>query len=140
MSFEGAEKRLEITFSLSSRHPCGLRILSRLQLDELMSLACCSIISSASTDRFDGYVLSESSLFVLEDKWILKTCGRTQLLRSVQRLLEFAKAKDMKPIKIKYSRTSFLFPEDQVQNTNFAFREILFFSEILLFLKIFCFF
>jgi hypothetical protein len=45
--FEGSEKRVEIDFNFSAASPAnGLRSLSRAQLDELMSLAACTIVSS----------------------------------------------------------------------------------------------
>lgn len=44
--FEGSEKRFEIDFELSGCSPCdGLRSLTREQLDELMTLAACTIVS-----------------------------------------------------------------------------------------------
>jgi S-adenosylmethionine decarboxylase len=45
--FEGSEKRVEIDFNFSAASPAnGLRALTRAQLDELMSLAACTIVSS----------------------------------------------------------------------------------------------
>lgn len=112
--FEGSEKRVEIDFALSAASPKkGLRALSRSQLDELMTLARCTIVSSRSTDCFDAYVLSESSLFVYPTKFVLKTCGTTRLLSSVPRLVEMAGALDMEVERCKYSRASFLFPHLQ---------------------------
>jgi S-adenosylmethionine decarboxylase proenzyme len=114
--FEGSEKRVEIDFVLSHASPlAGLRALSRSQLDELMGLAACTIVSHRTNDQLDAYVLSESSLFVYPTKWVLKTCGTTKLLNAVPRLLEMAAALNMEPRRCKYSRASFLFPERQVR-------------------------
>lgn len=114
--FEGSEKRVEIDFDWSvDSPPGGLRALSRGQLDELMSLAACTIVSSRTNEALDAYVLSESSLFVYPTKWVLKTCGTTKLLAAVPRLLELAAALGMQPRRCKYSRASFLFPEQQVR-------------------------
>lgn len=113
--FEGSEKRVEIDFNFSATSPAnGLRALSRAQLDELMTLAACTIVSSRTNDHLDAYVLSESSLFVYPTKWVLKTCGTTKLLNAVPRLLEMAEELHMQPRRCKYSRASFLFPEQQV--------------------------
>lgn len=113
--FEGSEKRVEIDFDWTHDSPAnGLRALSRGQLDELMSLAACTIVSSRTNADLDAYVLSESSLFVYPTKWVLKTCGTTKLLSAVPRLLELAATIGMKPRRCKYSRASFLFPEQQV--------------------------
>lgn len=113
--FEGSEKRIEVDFKLSaSSPPEGLRALTRAQLDELMTLAACTIVSNRKNEDLDAYVLSESSLFVYPTKYILKTCGTTKLLHSIPKLLEFAAALGMEPRRCKFSRASFLFPEQQV--------------------------
>jgi S-adenosylmethionine decarboxylase proenzyme len=113
--FEGSEKRVEIDFEVSPASPAeGLRALPRAALDELMSLAACTIVSSRTNAHLDAYVLSESSLFVYPTKWVLKTCGTTKLLNAVPRLLEMAAERlGMAPRRCKYSRASFLFPEQQ---------------------------
>lgn len=112
--FEGSEKRIEVDFKLSASSPAnGLRALTREQLDELMTLAACTIVSNRKNEDLDAYVLSESSLFVYPTKYILKTCGTTKLLHSIPRLLEFAAALGMEPRRCKFSRASFLFPEQQ---------------------------
>lgn len=113
--FEGSEKRVEIDFLLGTATSNGLRALTREQLDELMTLAHCCIVSNRSNDLFDAYVLSESSLFVYPTKWVLKTCGTTRLLQSVPRLLELAAQLGLQPLRCKYTRASFLFPEQQVR-------------------------
>jgi hypothetical protein len=79
-----------------------------------MTLAACTIVSSRSNDGLDAYVLSESSLFVYPNKFVLKTCGTTKLLNSVPRLLELAGELGLAPRRCKYSRASFLFPDQQV--------------------------
>ncbi|GAX81517.1 hypothetical protein CEUSTIGMA_g8945.t1 [Chlamydomonas eustigma] len=112
--FEGSEKRIEVDFAFSPHASSkGLRAFSKEQLDELMTLAHCEIVSSRSNAHFDAYVLSESSLFVYPTKYVLKTCGTTRLLNSVPRLLELANFIGMMPARCKYSRASFLFPEHQ---------------------------
>lgn len=123
-AFEGSEKRVEVDFALGSRAPAaGLRSLPREQLDELMTLARCTIVSSRTNDNFDAYVLSESSLFVYPTKWVLKTCGTTHLLDSLPRLLEVAAAQDMLATRCKYTRASFLFPENQPAPYSGGFEE-----------------
>lgn len=110
--FEGSEKRLEVDFRLGTSAE-GLRGFSRAHLDELMTMARCCIVSSRSNAHFDAYVLSESSLFVYPTKWVLKTCGTTRLLDSLPRLLELASAAGLEPVRAKFSRATFLFPEQQ---------------------------
>lgn len=110
--FEGSEKRIELDFD-GNADARGLRALARCQLDELMTLAHCTIVSTRSNDQFDAYVLSESSLFVYPTKWVLKTCGTTRLLSSVPRLLEMAAGLGMAASRCKFSRATFLFPDQQ---------------------------
>ncbi len=113
--FEGSEKRVEVDFTLGPGAPeDGLRALPRELLDELMTLARCEIVSSRTNSKFDAYVLSESSLFVYPTKWVLKTCGTTHLLDSLPRLLELSAARGILATRCKYTRASFLAPENQV--------------------------
>mmetsp|Transcript_8100 Transcript_8100/g.6751 ORF Transcript_8100/g.6751 Transcript_8100/m.6751 type:complete len:107 (-) Transcript_8100:242-562(-) len=82
--------------------------------DKILSLCECTIVSHKSLNRFDAYVLSESSLFVYPEKIIIKTCGTTLLLQGLRTLLDHA----VNDIGLElewlfYSRKSFLFPEFQ---------------------------
>ncbi|RWW20510.1 hypothetical protein GW17_00015383 [Ensete ventricosum] len=117
IGFEGYEKRLEITFSDASvfldPRGRGLRSLSRAQLDSILDLALCTIVSQLSNKDFDSYVLSESSLFVYPYKIILKTCGTTKLLLSIPRILELASELSLSVHSAKYSRGTFIFPGAQ---------------------------
>lgn len=60
-------------------------------------------------------MLSESSLFVFADRMVLKTCGTTRLLDAAPYMVELATgvALNMVPARVKYSRASYLFPENQ---------------------------
>lgn len=117
IGFEGFEKRLEITFSEAplfvDPHGRGLRALSRAQIDSILDLAFCTIVSHLSNKDFDSYVLSESSLFIYPYKIILKTCGTTKLLLSIPRILELASELSLPVQSAKYSRGSFIFPGAQ---------------------------
>lgn len=111
--FEGAEKRIEIDFHYNESNVQGLRMLTRAQLDECMTAAQCEIVSKRSNDKFDAYVLSESSLFVLPTKLVLKTCGTTHLLAGVPDILRHAASIGMEPRRVKFTRSSFDKPERQ---------------------------
>lgn len=117
IGFEGFEKRLEITFSEApifvDPHGQGLRSLSRAQIDSILDLARCTIVSHLSNKDFDSYVLSESSLFIFPYKIILKTCGTTKLLLSIPRILELASDLSLPVLSAKYSRGTFIFPGAQ---------------------------
>ncbi|VAH49207.1 unnamed protein product [Triticum turgidum subsp. durum] len=99
IGFEGYEKRLDITFSEASifadPHGRGLRALSRAQIDSVLDLARCTIVSELSNKDFDSYVLSESSLL------------------TIPRILELAEELCMSLAAVKYSRGMFIFPGAQ---------------------------
>lgn len=112
--FEGVEKRVELSFSIAPTHPRGLRSLNRKIWDEVCSRCKCTILSHESTSNFDAYILSESSLFVFADKLMIKTCGTTQPLDGVEYIVTMARSMGMNPIDMTYSRSSFMFPDDQL--------------------------
>lgn len=101
--FEGIEKRLEIYFDSRS-----LRLLPHSFWSDLLSNTNCEILDSLYGIYFDSYVLSESSLFVYENKLIIKTCGNTLLLK----IIPLIKNK-WNIIKLLYSHRNFIKPELQ---------------------------
>ncbi|KAJ7555882.1 hypothetical protein O6H91_05G058800 [Diphasiastrum complanatum] len=119
--FEGFEKRLEVefsTFNASNEHELrqdygGLRAISRAEIDTMLSAAECTIVSQLSNNKFDSYVLSESSLFLYPFKIVIKTCGTTQILKTIPQLLASASRLSLRARRCKYSRGSFLFPHAQ---------------------------
>jgi S-adenosylmethionine decarboxylase proenzyme len=125
--FEGVEKRIEINFRVAADDnnkttgesipvAGGLRCLSRAALDVCMTAAECEIVSVRSNEKFDAYVLSESSLFVFADKIVLKTCGTTKLLSAVDPILERAaliERMKLVPSSVRFTRSTYLFPEEQ---------------------------
>ena len=124
--FEGVEKRIEINFRVAADDnkstggiipvAGGLRCLSRAALDVCMTAAECEIVSVRSNEKFDAYVLSESSLFVFADKIVLKTCGTTKLLSAVDPILERAASIErlkLVPSSVRFTRSTYLFPEEQ---------------------------
>ncbi|KAK9271778.1 hypothetical protein L1049_002142 [Liquidambar formosana] len=117
IGFEGYEKRLEVSFFepgiFSDPEGRGLRSLSKIQLDEILKPAECTIVSSMSNDHVDSYVLSESSLFVFPYKIIIKTCGTTKLLFSIPAILQLANTLSLAVRSVRYTRGSFTFPGAQ---------------------------
>lgn len=117
IGFEGYEKRLEVSFFepglFADPRGMGLRSLSKAQIDEILTPAECTIVSSLSNDDLDSYVLSESSLFVYPYKVIIKTCGTTKLLRSIPAILKLAETLSLAVRSVRYSRGSFIFPGAQ---------------------------
>nr|GEV62435.1 S-adenosylmethionine decarboxylase proenzyme [Tanacetum cinerariifolium] len=117
IGFEGYEKRLEITFFepsiFADPEGKGLRALSKAQLDEILTPAECTIVSSLKNEDVDSYVLSESSLFVFAYKIVIKTCGTTKLLLSIPAILKLAESICLTVRSVRYTRGSFIFPGAQ---------------------------
>ncbi|BFZ09341.1 hypothetical protein BsWGS_12380 [Bradybaena similaris] len=114
--FEGTEKLLEVWFTSSTDDAtCDLRTIDRKDWDKLLKLVKCEIISSLKDESMDSYVLSESSMFVTKNRFILKTCGTTTLLFAVKGLIQLVKREcgfDT-VADIFYSRKNFARPELQ---------------------------
>lgn len=116
--YEGTEKLLEIWFTKTDTRrvdTCDLRKIQRAALDSLLKFARCQILSMRRTEHFDGYVLSESSMFIYKDRIILKTCGQTTLLNCIEPLLYLARevAGFDEILDVFYSRKNFMRPELQ---------------------------
>ncbi|MQL84323.1 hypothetical protein Taro_016830 [Colocasia esculenta] len=110
--FEGFEKRLELHFS--GDDPLGLRrLLGFESLERVLHAVQCSIVSAVGNRHVDAYVLSESSLFVYPNRIVIKTCGTTQLLRSVPCLLDKTGELGLRLQRCRYTRGSFIFPHAQ---------------------------
>ncbi|KAA8548551.1 hypothetical protein F0562_000182 [Nyssa sinensis] len=112
--FEGFEKRLELHFS--GDDPVigiGLRQLDFESLEQVLHAVQCTVVSAVGNQFFDSYVLSESSLFVYPTKIIIKTCGTTQLLKSIRPLIHFACNMGLNLCMCRYTRGSFIFPKSQ---------------------------
>jgi len=86
--FEGVEKNLEVWFtnSVDDTAESDLRKIPRCQLDQLLSIVDCSIVSTSKNCQVDAYVLSESSMFISKRRFILKTCGTTTPLDCIDNL------------------------------------------------------
>lgn len=82
--FEGPEKKLELIFKAKAGN---LLKKPRAFWDELVDLAKAKILSSIETDACKAFLLSESSLFVWEDRIILITCGTTTLIEATKHII-----------------------------------------------------
>jgi S-adenosylmethionine decarboxylase len=122
--FEGAEKLLEIWFSpiRPEDNDAGtfvaaksLRTLTREQWSSLLDLCNCTIVSVTKAPEIDSYVLSESSLFVWDDRMLLKTCGTTTLLRVCDALKAVAREQlGLVFREVFFSRKNFMRPDAQL--------------------------
>ncbi|CAA0824993.1 S-adenosylmethionine decarboxylase proenzyme 4 [Striga hermonthica] len=108
--FEGFEKRLEIHFSGDDPAALGLRQLDFPSLEKILHAVQCTVVSAVGNAHFDSYVLSESSLFVYPTKIVIKTCGTTQLLKSVRPFIDHGISLGLTLLGCRYTRGSFIFP------------------------------
>src|SRR4051812_18904941 len=83
MYFEGSEKK----FELISRG-AAFRTKPESFWRETVELAGAKILSKISNEACDAYLLSESSLFVWDERVTMITCGRTTLARAAAHVLE----------------------------------------------------
>ena len=124
--FEGAEKLLEVWFrngedSMKNEAKFDLReiLTEEIWSTKILPEVKCEIMSSMKDADQTAYVLSESSLFVTKNKYILKTCGQTKCLSSLPLVLDIIKKeKDSTKCQIEidqvfYSRKNFSKPEQQ---------------------------
>lgn len=118
-AFEGPEKLLEVWFANCPGQLEGksLRYIPVQEIENLLDLVNCKILSKISGPEVDSYLLSESSLFVFPHKVILKTCGTTTTLLCLSKLFELAEKyigwDSHVPYRVFYSRRSFMFPHKQ---------------------------
>jgi S-adenosylmethionine decarboxylase len=106
--FEGPEKKLEI---ILFEPKSGLRENGDRRWDRVVAASQAEILSRVSTGAMDAYLLSESSLFVWEDRILMITCGRTTLVRAVPEILKIVGKE--KVAFVFYEQKNFLFPERQ---------------------------
>ena len=118
--FEGSEKKMEIDFipidgSDVELLPAtgGLRTYDRQYWSEVIALLNGSILLHNPEEKFDAYLISESSLFVYNDRIVILTCGTTLLLRTLGAFIDAAAAIGLEVSWFQYSRKNFLFPDKQ---------------------------
>jgi S-adenosylmethionine decarboxylase len=109
--FEGPEKKLEIILFAPQ---AGLRSNRDDQWNRVIEATRAAVISRVSTDHLDAYLLSESSLFVWEDRILMITCGKTTLIHAVPEILKIVKRDRI--AFVFYERKSFMFPHEQPSN------------------------
>lgn len=82
---------IDILEKSSKRETADLRRIPREALEQLLQIVKCEIISSRKTDSIDSYVLSESSMFITRNRFLIKTCGTTTLLKCLKPLFYLVK-------------------------------------------------
>jgi S-adenosylmethionine decarboxylase len=111
--FEGPEKKLEIRFSFPQT---GMRGNADGRWTRVVRACGAEIIKVSQTHCVDSYLLSESSLFVWDDRLLLITCGQTNPIFALPEILNFVNRDQIAAVV--YERKKANFP--QYQKTNFG--------------------
>lgn len=108
MQFEGTEKKLELIWRSGSK-----RLLERNPAlwEEAVRRSQATILSQIENKHCRAYLLSESSLFVWNDRVVMITCGETTLAEAGVFLLENLGAQDLQ--QLFFERKNERFPERQ---------------------------
>ena len=112
MFFEGSEKKIELIFN---KKVPSLKTFSEQYWHDLAESAQSRILSRKISPTYSAYLLSESSLFVRDHHLVMITCGTTQLVSAVEKLMTSFSPNDIDTLF--YERKNELFP--QAQKTDF---------------------
>ncbi|GBC61302.1 adenosylmethionine decarboxylase [Desulfonema ishimotonii] len=107
-SFEGPEKKLEII--LSAPRP-EIRPNGDRRWDRVVRASQAEVIGRADTRALDAYLLSESSLFVWEDRILMITCGQTTLVKALPEIIRIVGRENI--AFVFYEQKNFMFPHKQ---------------------------
>lgn len=106
--FDGPEKKLEICLG----KPLGNgRKRNGDTWRRVAKAGGARIVGGISNSHLDAYLLSESSLFVWDDRIVMITCGRTVLVEALPEILKFVDREDV--VLLSYERKNQLFPTSQ---------------------------
>lgn len=83
--FEGPEKKLELVVTPDFR---SLRSLGDEVWQRVVESAGAAVLSVLRNECCDAYLLSESSLFVFDDWFVMITCGQTKLVDAVEQVFQ----------------------------------------------------
>ncbi len=83
MFFEGSEKKIELVFQGQN-----LMELGEAFWKQVVACSNAQILSSIKNTDCHAYLLSESSLFVWKDRFVMITCGETTLAKAVTFFIE----------------------------------------------------
>ena len=111
--YEGPEKNLQVIFSKIYFDTGTLLSISQERWQEMLNYAKCKILTTKENEKCIAYILSESSLFVYDDRIILKTCGTTPLLNALDDIILIGKELNLKPAAVLYWRKNFSNPHLQ---------------------------
>jgi hypothetical protein len=68
----------------------------------MLEPARCKILTPKELPECAGFILSERGLFIFDNRGLLETCGEIPLLRSLDPILETARAMALSPPAVFY--------------------------------------
>lgn len=107
-NFEGPEKKLEVILSAPQT---GLRDNTDRRWDRVVRACGAEIIKRECAAKLDSYLLSESSLFVWNDRILLITCGKTTPTKALPIILKYVAKPQI--AYLFYERKNLNFPNEQ---------------------------
>ena len=109
MFFEGSEKKAEIFVDVNQLN--FLTDLDNTFWSSFVDSCHARILSSIENKHCKAFLLSESSLFVWQDRLLILTCGVTQLIKSIEFFIEKLGKETIK--QITYQRKNEYFSQAQ---------------------------
>lgn len=106
--FEGPEKKLEV---ILHRPAPGLRDNRDGRWDRVVTASRAHILSRVASAGLDAYLLSESSLFVWDDRVLMITCGQTTLIEALPEIVGLVGRDNV--AMVFYERKNLMFPDRQ---------------------------
>jgi S-adenosylmethionine decarboxylase len=110
--FEGSEKKAEVV--VNNQTLSLLNDVSNEFWQELVECCNAKILSSIEHDHCKAFLLSESSLFVWDDRFLILTCGVTQLVNSIEYFIKNINAADI--AHVTYQRKNEYFSNAQLSS------------------------
>jgi S-adenosylmethionine decarboxylase len=106
MWFEGVEKKFELISKGAQ-----FRSYDPAFWHQTVQLANAKILNKISNEQTDAYLLSESSLFVWDDRVTMITCGRTTLVKAAAHIIDHVGAQKVNLLT--YERKNEYYPHQQ---------------------------
>lgn len=120
--YEGVEKKLILKYS-TARHVSIKKKIKDEIWRNVVKAVDAEVLSVIQNENVVAYLLSESSLFVFNDRICLKTCGKTRIFNAVD-IIVSAIAKNIPEVnltRVTYSRPTYRFPENQLNGYDSGF-------------------
>lgn len=117
--FEGPEKKLEIILKAPL---AGIRSNTDDRWTGVVKACGAEIVSRKCTSEMDAYLLSESSLFVWDDRILMITCGKTSLVKAVPGIIDIVSKENI--AFFFYERKNLMYPHLQTSDFEMDVRDI----------------